>query len=245
MSRGRLVLCGSGEFTPAMAAVDREILDGIGRRAPRVAIVPTAAGLEDTPRAWVAMGSEHFRALGAEPVGVMVLRRADAEDAACCDAIAGADWIYFSGGQPGHLVDTLAGSRFWDAVRARLRDGAVLAGASAGAMMLGGRTFDPRGRDADGLPTSMGIREGLGVLPEVIVAPHFDAIPEARWRHWAALRRDGDRVLGIDEETALVEQRAGWSVRGRGRVTIVDRGGAGVAHPSGARLDGLARVALP
>lgn len=245
MSRGRVVLCGSGEFTPAMDGVDREILDGIGKRAPRVAIVPTAAGLEDTPHAWVGMGTDHFRALGAEPVGVLVLGRADAEDAAWCDAIAGADWIYFSGGQPGHLVETLAGSRFWHAVLARLGDGAVLAGASAGAMMLGGRTFDPRGRDADGLPTSMGIRDGLGLLPGVIVAPHFDAIPEERWRRWAALRIDGDRVLGIDEDTALVEQHAGWSVRGRGRVAVVGRGGAAAVHASGARLDGLIRVTLP
>jgi hypothetical protein len=44
MTRGPLVLCGSGEFTRAMADVDRAILADLGSRRVRVAIVPTAAG---------------------------------------------------------------------------------------------------------------------------------------------------------------------------------------------------------
>ena len=55
MTRGPLVLCGSGEFTRAMAEVDRGIIAGVGSRTVRVAIVPTAAGLEDTPKSWIAI----------------------------------------------------------------------------------------------------------------------------------------------------------------------------------------------
>ncbi len=65
MTRGPLVLCGSGEFTRAMADVDRAILADITSRRARVAIVPTAAGLEDTPRTWIEKGVAHFAALGA------------------------------------------------------------------------------------------------------------------------------------------------------------------------------------
>lgn len=245
MTRGRLVLCGSGEFTPAMEAIDREVLDGIGARVPVVAIVPTAAGQEDTPPAWMAMGSEHFRRLGAEPIGVPVLARADAEDPHWIDAVSRADWIYFSGGHPSYLVDTLRGTPFWAAVLARLRGGAVVAGSSAGAMMLGGRAFDPQGRDENGLPLRMGLRDALGLLPGVIVAPHFDVVPEQRWRQWASLRPAGERVLGIDEDTALLEQHDGWSVRGRGRVRVFADGDGAEAHASGARLDGLVRAPLP
>ena len=245
MTQGRLVLCGSGEFTAAMEAIDREILDGIGARVPAVAIVPTAAGQEDTPAAWIAMGSEHFRRLGAEPVGVPVLARADTEDARWSEAVGRADWIYFSGGHPSYAVDTLRGTPFWGAVLARLRAGAVVAGSSAGAMMLGGRAFDPRGRDENGLPLRMGVRDALGLLPRTIVAPHFDIVPEPRWREWAALRPAGEHVLGIDEDTALLQQHEGWSVRGRGTVRLIGDGGAIATHTSGARLDGLVRVVLP
>ncbi|MEO8633097.1 MAG: Type 1 glutamine amidotransferase-like domain-containing protein [Chloroflexota bacterium] len=158
MTRGPLVLCGSGEFTPAMSDVDRAILAAIGPGRVRVAIVPTAAGLEDTPKSWVEMGTAHFAALGADATGVMVLDRADAEDPRHAAAIADADWIYFSGGKPDHLVDSLSGTGFWSAVLARHRAGAVLAGSSAGAMMLGSRTFHfPDGLDETGLPRRVAV----------------------------------------------------------------------------------------
>ena len=87
MSRGAIVLAGSGEFTSAMRAVDAALLATLRPRA-RVAIVPTAAGLEDTPPAWIARGTEHFRALGAEPYGVPVLTRGEANDERWSGAIA-------------------------------------------------------------------------------------------------------------------------------------------------------------
>ena len=118
MTAGRLVLAGSGEFTPAMNDVDRELLATLRPHA-RVAIVPTAAGLEDTPQQWADKGRTHFAALGAEPVAVMVLNKDDAHEPKWRDAIADADWIYFSGGDPGHIVNTLEGSPFWSAVLKR------------------------------------------------------------------------------------------------------------------------------
>jgi cyanophycinase len=136
VSAGPLLLAGSGEFTTAMRDVDRALLDRLGRR-PRVAIVPTAAGQEDTPPVWARLGCEHFAALGAEPVAIMVLDRAGAHDTKWIEAIARAHWIYFSGGDPGYLVETLRGTPFWQAVLTRHRAGAILAGSSAGAMMLG------------------------------------------------------------------------------------------------------------
>jgi len=243
MTRGPLVLCGSGEFTRAMADVDRAILDGIGSRRPRVAIVPTAAGLEDTPRSWIAQGTAHFAALGAEPTGVMVLNRRDAEDPRHAASIASADWIYFSGGKPGHVVDALAGTPFWSAVLARHRAGAVLAGSSAGAMMLGSRTFHfPDGLAESGLPRRVAVREALGVLPGVLVAPHFDAVPVEWWQGSADIWPESHRMLGIDEDTAIVERADGWIVMGKGRAMVFRSLEDHDVHPSGARFDGI-RVA--
>jgi cyanophycinase len=245
MTRGPLVLCGSGEFTRAMEAVDRAILSDLGRHQIRVAIVPTAAGLEDTPKSWVEMGTAHFAGLGAQATGVMVLDRADAEDPRHAAAIANADWIYFSGGKPGHLVDTLSGTPFWSAVLARHRAGAVLAGSSAGAMMLGSRTFHfPDGLDERGLPRRVAVRDALGLLPGIFVAPHFDAVPVEWWRMSADLWPPSHRMLGIDEDTAIVERADGWVVAGKGRATVFRSLDDHDVHPSGARFDGI-RVAEP
>jgi cyanophycinase len=228
-----------------MADVDRRILADIGARRARVAIVPTAAGLEDTPKSWIAMGVAHFTALGAEPTGVMVLNRADAQDPRQSAAIADADWIYFSGGKPGHLVETLAGTSFWSAVLARHREGAVLAGSSAGAMMLGSRTFHfPDGLDETGIPRRVATRDALGLLPGILVAPHFDAVPVEWWRSSAGIWPDSHRMLGIDEDTAIVESADGWTVVGRGRAVVFRSPDDHDVHPSGARFDGI-RVAEP
>ena len=54
MRRGRLILAGSGEFTAAMDDLDLEILAGLGKPRARVAVVPTASGLEDTPESWAS-----------------------------------------------------------------------------------------------------------------------------------------------------------------------------------------------
>ncbi len=240
MTRGPLVLCGSGEFTPAMLDVDRGILADIGSRTVRVAIVPTAAGLEDTPKSWIEMGTAHFADLGAEATGVMVLNRVDAEDPRHSAAIANADLIYFSGGKPGHLVETLSGTPFWSAVLARHRAGAVLAGSSAGAMMLGSRTFHfPDGLDETGLPRRVAVRDALGLLPGIFVAPHFDAVPVELWRTWAHIWPEGHRMLGIDEDTAIVERAGEWSVVGKGRATVFRSLDDHDVHPTGARFDGI------
>jgi cyanophycinase len=240
VSAGRLLLVGSGEFTPAMADIDREILASFGTTTPRVAIVPTAAGLEDTPKSWIEMGTAHFRALGAEPIPVMVLNRDDAHEPRWSGAIESADWIYFSGGHPGHLVESLVGTPFWSAVLARVRAGAVLAGSSAGAMMLGSTTILPLGFDARGMPTGITFRPGLGLLPGVFVAPHFDAVPENVWLSWADNWPDGHRMLGIDEDTALLQRAGDWTVLGRGRVLAFQSPTAREEHRTGAVLNGLA-----
>jgi cyanophycinase len=244
VSLGTLVLAGSGEFTSAMDEVDRGLLDTLQPSA-RVAIVPTAAGLEDTPDEWIAKGTEHFRALGAEPVPLRVLNKDDAHDPRWRDAVANVDWIYFSGGNPGHLVESLAGSPFWAAILERHRAGAILAGSSAGAMMFGDSTFVPLERGPDGFPTKAVVRPALGLVSRVIVAPHFDILPERMLRQWSALVPEGHRLLGIDEDTALVRSNGGWDVRGRGRVLVFRTLDDRVEYRNSARVDAKVLGALP
>jgi cyanophycinase len=246
MTRGRLVLVGSGEFTPAMAEVDGELLASTGKSRPRVAIVPTASGLEETPQSWSDMGAEHFAGLGAEGVPVMVLRRGDAEEKKWIDAVREADWIYFSGGRPQHAIGVLQGTPFWEAVARRHREGAILAGSSAGAMMLGEKSYAPDDFDENGFPRSISLRDGLGVLAGHFVIPHFDLLtsfPAERVDAWVALWPAGLRCLAIEEDTAVVETANGWLVRGKGRAITMLSFTEQTVHESGTLLDQL-RVAI-
>ena len=121
-----------------------------GRPRPRVAILPTASSPdgEEVFDHWAAMGVDHFGALGAEVEPVLVRDRAGADDPAAAQAIGEADLIYLSGGKPGYLLETLRGSAVGASLVAAHERGAVLAGCSAGAMVLAGRVFDFRFRVA-------------------------------------------------------------------------------------------------
>ena len=106
------MLVGAGEFLQGMAALDRDLLAAIGRARPRVAILPTASAPdgETVFRRWAELGMEHFAALGAEVEPVLVRTREEAGDDVAVQAIGEADLIYLSGGKPGHLSETIAGS---------------------------------------------------------------------------------------------------------------------------------------
>ena len=144
--RGSVALVGAGEFLPEMAAFDRDLLDVSGSSRPRVAIVPTASypDGEETFQRWASLGVEHFSAIGAEVEAVLVRDRADADDPAHAQAVGEADLIYFSGGKPGFLLEALSDSAVWSAARAANERGAVLAGCSAGAMVLAGSQVNLR-----------------------------------------------------------------------------------------------------
>ncbi|MFL5649743.1 MAG: Type 1 glutamine amidotransferase-like domain-containing protein [Chloroflexota bacterium] len=216
---GPVALVGAGEFLPAMADVDAELLASTGRGRPRVAILPTASfpDGEDVFQHWAAMGVAHFSDLGAEVEPVLVRGRADAEDPAAAQAVGEADLVYLSGGKPGYLAEVLAGSAVGRALSENHARGAVLAGCSAGAMVLAGHLFDPRGRV---VPWPLRWRAGLGFVEGASVVPHYDAWPEPLTALIALQAPRGSVVLGIDEDTAVVGHDGAWQVHGRSRVTV-------------------------
>jgi cyanophycinase len=216
---GPVALVGAGEFLSTMDEFDRGLLEATGRRRPRVAILPTASypDGEEVFLRWAAMGSEHFARLGAEVEPVLVRERTAADDAASCQAIGEADLIYLSGGKPRHLMSVLGGTAVGRAVADAHARGAVVAGCSAGAMVLAGRQADLRRWM---LPWPLRWRQGLGLLPEIVVLPHYDAWPEPVTALMALQAPRGAVVLGIDEATAIVGRDGSWQVHGQARVTV-------------------------
>jgi cyanophycinase len=246
---GALALVGSGEYLPQMAEVDQFLLETVGGPAgARVVVIPTASGLEPgMPERWNSMGVAHFRALGAEVTPVPLIARADAEDARVVELLRGADMYYFSGGSPEHVIESLRGTPAWEAVRAGYLAGAVLAGCSAGAMMLGGHTLSvrsvARGQPPRWLPA-------LGLAPRIVVMPHFDRMAsfagEAVFRAILASAPDGATLLGVDEDTALVRLPAAngaaprWQVMGRQTVSLFAGDGQRIIYRAGDEVSLLA-----
>jgi cyanophycinase len=214
-----VALIGAGEFLPSMAEFDAGLLLATGRTRPRVAILPTASypDGEEVFNRWAAQGVAHFGSLGAEVEPVLVRDRAGADDAACAQALGEADLIYLSGGKPGYLMQVLADTAAGRALVAAHDRGAVLAGCSAGAMVLAGRVFDFRMRLA---PWPLRWRRGFDLVQGALVIPHYDAWPEPLSALIAFQAPRGSVILGIDEETAVVGRDGAWQVHGCSRVTV-------------------------
>jgi cyanophycinase len=232
---GAIALVGSGEFTPAMVEVDRGLLAATGRDRARVAILPTASWPDGEAvfLRWAAQGEAHFAALGADPLSVLIRDRGTADDPASVAAIRNADLIYMSGGKPGHLLTALRDSEAGSALREAGARGAVIAGCSAGAMVLGGHQLRVGGRRFLELPVKW--EAALGIVPGLIVVPHYDAFPETLVAPMTLAAPEGALVVGIDEETAMVGREGEWLVQGRGRVTVW-RGGRRERYRAGSAV---------
>ena len=202
-----------------MVELDRELLATIGRDRPRVVVIPTASAPEGDAvfRRWADMGVAHFEALGAEVEPVLARDTEEGDDEAAIQAIGEADLIYLSGGSPSYLLDVLTDSRLGWALADAHDRGAVIAGCSAGAMVLGGRLARLRRRM---LPWPLRWSDALGLVPGVAVLPHYDAWPEPLTALMALQAPSGIDVVGIDENTALVGRDGSWQVHGPGRVTV-------------------------
>lgn len=227
MINGLVALVGSGEYLPVMEEVDRHLLASVNSKTPRVVCLPTAAGQEgdESVDRWSRMGVDHFRKLGAEVNALRIINRESADDPQFEAALENADFIYFSGGNPLHLYQTMQGSRAWSAMQKAWSRGAVYAGCSAGAMILSQRI--PSFRLAQTV-------DGFGIIPAKFILPHYDAVPLMFKPLILALRKqlkNGDRMIGVDENTALVGRLGGeWKVMGRGGVHLLRRNGSESFH---------------
>ena len=204
---GPVALHGGGEFLPGDEPFLRALLNAAAVQAAerggpdepiRVVVVPTAAA-RNNPDAASSFGTAAFRRVadGGRPVRIETARVVDAvsaEDSVTVERLSDADLIYLPGGDPDVIPALLPASGAWRAMAAARRRGAVLAGASAGAMGLCQLTWTPTG-----------IRIGLGVVRGLVVFPHADAerwADRTAWFDVAATARVG--VLGIGERTGVI-----------------------------------------
>ena len=159
----------------------------------------------------------------------MFLDRDHAEDTGLAESLAGAGVIYFTGGSPDHLLATLRDSRLWQAILEAVDQGAVLAGSSAGAMVLGALMRRPR---------LGGWVDALGVTPGLAVLPHHESSDPAQTSSQLQSQTSGSlTVLGIDARTGCLGRPGNWRVVGSGKVTVY-QGTSWQVYDSGAHLPG-------
>ena len=131
--------------------------------------------------------------------------------------------VFFTGGDQARIMDVLSDAELLRAVRERHAQGTVFGGTSAGAAVMSLRMIaddgDPTVIDAD----QVVVREGLGLLPGVIVDQHFVKRQRENRLFGLVLRHPNERGIGIDQDTALLVTGGRHAeVVGRGPVLLVD-----------------------
>ena len=235
-AEGALALVGSGEYTDAMLETDEALLATVGGASASVVLLPTAAGMEENgPTNWNNLGLGHFRKLGVTDIRPsLVIDHASASDPKQVELLRGADFYYFSGGNPSHVIESLRGTPAWEVIAQAQRDGAALAGCSAGAMAMSGFSLPLRAL-ISGLVTGApgDWKPALATVPNAVVFPHFDRLPgglsEVTMRRLSHAAPAGVTLLGVDEDTALVRldppgpDGGLWRVMGRQTVHVYRR----------------------
>ncbi|WP_371376330.1 cyanophycinase [Sporomusa aerivorans] len=218
---GSLLIIGGHEDKSGACLILRRFIDMAGGRDSRIVVIATATGQPRT------VGNEYrelFSSMGASAVQIMaVANRETANQKEQAEIIKNASGIFFTGGDQLRLTSILGGSAVDAALRAVYRQGAVIAGTSAGAsvmsetMIVGGHSNDSPKK------SSLSMAHGMGFLSEAVIDQHF--AQRGRINRLLAAVAQNPHVLGIgiDEDTALVVgPDLVCSVIGSQSVTILD-----------------------
>ena len=211
---GLLALVGGDEFHSGNESLD-EMLATSARGRGSAYVVATAAA-RSRPVAAVRHATAWFRQFDLDVVELRAYTRGEAQAQTTAAAASEAAFIYITGGDPGLVASVLRATPVGDALITAWRNGAALAGSSAGAMALCEHVL-VRQR----FPGSTERRPvaGLAVVPKSAVLPHHDTFG-ARWSPSARAALPDSVLIGIDERTCALWKGGKWRCLGPGGVTV-------------------------
>jgi cyanophycinase len=225
MADGHVIIIGGAEDKVRERVILNRFVSLAGGTDAIIVVLSTASSLG-------AAAGELYRRVFGE-LGVREVRpihavsRAQANEDSSVSLLRDATGIFMTGGNQLRLSSTIGGTAIARAVLERHRQGAVVAGTSAGASAMsthmvafGASGGSPKQRMAQ-------MAAGLGVLPGVIVDQHFQQ--RNRLGRLLAIIAQNPSLLGIgvDEDTAgVVGPDQVMEVIGRRSVTIIDGAGS-------------------
>jgi cyanophycinase len=238
--RGKLFIIGGGDRGPEL--IERMIAEAGLREGGYAVVLPMSSSEPDSAIIW---SGEAFVERGLPVVGFN-FRKGEAPSAARLDSLRQAALVYISGGDQARFMDVVAGTPIETAIHDAYRDGAMIAGTSAGAAVMSAQmlTGDQR-RHPEYTPTyevleaeNIDLAPGLGLLDGAIVDQHF----LARSRHnrllTAVIEFPEVLGIGIDESTALLVEGDRGEVVGEAQVLVFrnpERSALRESHLLGAR----------
>ena len=221
MTEGHVIVIGGAEDKVRERVILSRFVKLAGGHDARIAVVSTASSLG--PLAG-EMYRRVFTELGAaEVIPIHTVTRAQCSDPIAVRAVNDATGIFLTGGNQLRLSSTIGGTPLALAISRRHREGAVVAGTSAGASAMSTHMVAFGASGATPKQRMVQMAAGLGILPGVIVDQHFEQ--RNRLGRLLAIIAQNPSLLGIgvDEDTAgVVGPDRVLEVIGRRSITIID-----------------------
>ncbi|MEO1350979.1 MAG: cyanophycinase [Cyanobacteria bacterium J06635_15] len=217
---GPLVIIGGAEDREDTRLILREFVRRAGGIKARITVITAATTYQREA------GEEYtrlFKDLGAEDVQVVITEeREDADEYDVLEAIAETTGIFFTGGDQSRVIRLIKDTLLDDAIHKRHRDGAVVAGTSAGAAIMPDVMIIDGDSDTHPRLDAVELGGGMGFLTGILVDQHFAQRGRLGRLLTALLMEPSVMGLGIDENTAVIVEGDELEVIGEGAVTVVD-----------------------
>jgi cyanophycinase len=221
MTEGHVMVIGGAEDKVRERVILSRFVKLAGGNDARIAVISTASSLG--PLAG-EMYRRVFTELGADEVHpIHTTTRAQCSDPIAVRTVREATGIFLTGGNQLRLSSTIGGTPLAQAITRRHREGAVVAGTSAGASAMSTHMVAFGASGATPKQRMVQMAAGLGILPGVIVDQHFEQ--RNRLGRLLAIIAQNPSLLGIgvDEDTAgVVGPDRVLEVIGRRSITIID-----------------------
>jgi cyanophycinase len=238
----RLVLVGGGDL-PARAK--ERFVEWSGGPSARILVVLWATSEPKKNLEWIReeLAPLHPASIEAAPIAPLK----PGTRAQLLSRLAQATGVFFSGGDQARIMDVLKDGELLAAFRERFHAGVVFGGTSAGCAVMSSPMITGDGDFSVVDGKKVVTREGLGLLPGVIVDQHFLKRRRENRLFGLILESPSTLGVGVDEATALiVEDGRRGEVAGQGQVMLVDgqhEPGALLLRlfPDGSRIDLAAR----
>lgn len=218
-SQQRLVVIGGGTRPPESLA--RFVEWAGGNEKAKILIITWASGVPAESFEALKKDFEKYRVTSIENAPLAPL---DADKRKqFLEQLKSATGVFFSGGDQNRIMEVLKDEELYKALREKYAGGAVFGGTSAGAALMSTpmMTGENDLTVIDG--AKVGRRQGLGLIPNVILDQHF--IKRQRQNRLFGLVLQNPQMLGvgIDEDTALmVTDNRFAEVSGASYVMMVD-----------------------
>lgn len=232
-SKGSLFIIGGGRRPPELM----KALLNTAKLSPRdhIVVLPMSSAETDTAYYYTKISLEK---LCSNTIANLNFTSDKVNDRKWLDSLRRARLIYITGGDQSRFMKAVLNTPVFDAIHAAYKNGATIAGTSAGAAVMSRHMITGNELLGDTLYSStyrkvwsknMELEKGLGLLDSVIIDQHFIARSRYNRLLSAIAEFPNYYCIGIDEATAIIVQGKKITVAGESQVVLI-------AKPKGLKI---------